>query len=164
MFQNDSSGVRTCLDSPPPPPLLPHPSLSIPGGRRNKCMTHTTSEDSPSRSLPRRDSVGMMRYGRSSGDPPSQGREGRRELTESATEFPKASARRRPEGLLAEASEQKPTGLGDQDIIIRTSDSERSNQAAPLLHAGLSPHGMRDSLSPHHPSAHPHRRTPELSS
>ena len=41
-----------------------------------------------------------------------------RELTESAKEFLKASARRRPIGSLREAWEQKPTRFGDQGTTL----------------------------------------------
>src|SRR5207244_9007995 len=43
---------------------------------------------------------------RRSGDPPRLGREGKRKLTESSREFPKASARPSPEGSLREARER----------------------------------------------------------
>ena len=41
------------------------------------------------------------------GDPPRLCREGKRKLTESAKEFPKASARQSPEGSLREARERR---------------------------------------------------------
>lgn len=46
------------------------------------------------------------RLHRRSGDPPSLSRGGKRKLTESAREFPKVSARLRPEGSLWEMSER----------------------------------------------------------
>lgn len=53
---------------------------------------------------------------RTSRDPPSLGREGRRKLTESAREFPKASARSRPEGSLAEA--RRDRFLPDPELAL----------------------------------------------